>query len=57
MSLEVNVGKRGNILEVGPENAAQVCHDRLLNLYPGNYSLFYLNPVLDKTLLCFGIIL
>ncbi|KAG1331820.1 ferredoxin-dependent glutamate synthase, chloroplastic [Cocos nucifera] len=24
MSLEVNVGKRGNILEVGPENAAQV---------------------------------
>lgn len=25
MSLEVNVGKRGNILEVGPENASQVC--------------------------------
>ncbi|XP_058107861.1 ferredoxin-dependent glutamate synthase, chloroplastic-like [Magnolia sinica] len=24
MSLEVNIGKRGNILEVGPENAAQV---------------------------------
>ncbi|XP_059428219.1 ferredoxin-dependent glutamate synthase, chloroplastic isoform X1 [Corylus avellana] len=24
MSLEVNVGKRGNILEVGPENASQV---------------------------------
>jgi glutamate synthase (ferredoxin) len=25
MSLEVNIGKRGNILEVGPENADQVC--------------------------------
>lgn len=25
MSLEVNIGKRGNILEVGPENASQVC--------------------------------
>lgn len=25
MSLEVNVGKRGNILEVGPENVSQVC--------------------------------
>jgi glutamate synthase (ferredoxin) len=25
MSLEVNVGKRGNLLEVGPENASQVC--------------------------------
>ena len=25
MSLEVNVGKRRNILEVGPENASQVC--------------------------------
>ena len=25
MSLEVNIGKRGNILEVGPQNAAQVC--------------------------------
>lgn len=24
MSLEVNLGKRGNILEVGPENASQV---------------------------------
>jgi glutamate synthase (ferredoxin) len=24
MSLEVNIGKRGNILEVGPENADQV---------------------------------
>lgn len=25
MSLEVNLGKRGNILEVGPENVSQVC--------------------------------
>lgn len=25
MSLEVNIGKRQNILEVGPENASQVC--------------------------------
>lgn len=25
MSLEVNIGKRRNILEVGPENASQVC--------------------------------
>lgn len=25
MSLEVNIGKRGNILEVEPENASQVC--------------------------------
>lgn len=24
MSLEVNIGKRGNILELGPENASQV---------------------------------
>ena len=24
MSLEVNIGKRGNILDVGPENASQV---------------------------------
>lgn len=24
MSLEVNLGKRGNILEVGPQNASQV---------------------------------
>lgn len=24
MSLEVNIGKRGNILEAGPENASQV---------------------------------
>lgn len=24
MSLEVNIGKRGNILEVGPENVSQV---------------------------------
>lgn len=24
MSLEVNLGKRGNILEVGPENVSQV---------------------------------
>ncbi|GMP86498.1 hypothetical protein CsSME_00039245 [Camellia sinensis var. sinensis] len=24
MSLEVNIGKRGNLLEVGPENASQV---------------------------------
>ena len=24
MSLEVNIGKRSNILEVGPENASQV---------------------------------
>lgn len=26
MSLEVSIGKRGNILEVGPENAHQVCY-------------------------------
>lgn len=26
MSLEVNIGKRGNILGVGPENASQVCN-------------------------------
>lgn len=25
MSLEVNIGKRRNILEIGPENALQVC--------------------------------
>jgi len=24
MSLEVNIGKRGNLLEIGPENASQV---------------------------------
>lgn len=24
MSLEVNIGKRGNILEIGPQNADQV---------------------------------
>jgi len=24
MSLEVNIGKKGNLLEVGPENASQV---------------------------------
>lgn len=24
MSLEVNIGKRGNILEVGPQNVSQV---------------------------------
>lgn len=26
MSLEVNLGKRGNILEVGPENVSQVLY-------------------------------
>lgn len=30
MSLEVNLGKRGNILEVGPENASQVCSSYFL---------------------------
>lgn len=32
MSLEVNIGKRGNILEVGPENASQVCVQMLSHL-------------------------
>lgn len=30
MSLEVNIGKRGNILEAGPENASQVSFILLL---------------------------
>lgn len=32
MSLEVNIGRRGNILEVGPENASQVCQHVLSSL-------------------------
>lgn len=32
MSLEVNIGKRGNILEVGPENASQVSIIVLISL-------------------------
>lgn len=35
MSLEVNLGKRGNILEVGPENASQVC------FFPTYLTVFY----------------
>lgn len=49
MSLEVNLGKRRNILEVGPENASQVSYLRILwsilhqsffnYIYPGTYCL------------------
>lgn len=33
MSLEVNIGKRGNILEVGPQNVSQVSVPKFWILY------------------------
>lgn len=42
MSLEVNIGKRGNILELGPENASQVL---ILHYIPT-----FLSPILFHTI-------
>lgn len=53
MSLEVNIGRRGNILEAGPENASQVCRHVLSALqFTGVYYalLNFTNCVLVKSL-------
>lgn len=49
MSLEVNIGKRGNILEVGPENASQVC----MHVFcpPLTCSIFYFSADICRILL------
>lgn len=45
MSLEVNLGKRGNILEVGPENASQVRSSYfLLFNYFTVFHFFFFSP-------------
>lgn len=41
MSLEVNLGKRGNILEVGPQNTSQVM--LAFSLFPPDQFLFNLD--------------
>ncbi|XP_043720695.1 ferredoxin-dependent glutamate synthase, chloroplastic [Telopea speciosissima] len=50
MSLEVNLGKRGNILEVGPENAAQVILSSPV-LNEGELELLMKDPFLNPRVL------
>ncbi|KAM6571661.1 ferredoxin-dependent glutamate synthase 1, chloroplastic/mitochondrial [Cannabis sativa] len=50
MSLEVNVGKRGNILEVGPENASQVILSSPV-LNEGELELLLKDPLLKPQVL------
>lgn len=56
MSLEVNLGKRGNILEVGPENASQVCSSYFLlfNYFTVFHFFFSLLVVVLSHILCYS---
>jgi hypothetical protein len=70
MSLEVNIGKRGNILEVGPQNASQVsviilqllmiatmhiCSYRAMPTIINNSDVAYATPIINNSDVCVSI--